>query len=251
MEYNFNTWTEPTPTDPPSIPGPFYYPDLSGNGYNLDDNMGVSYGAGDGPAGDSGGNCLHLYDVNTYFGINTSVNDSNFEWNTAGTISLFFCMKIMDIPPSNEFFPLISNYALTFPYWNIYLKFSPALDSIAAGFSLIYEEVNSTGIVFSVVSSKMSVDYGWHTYAITLNRSTGTGIFYLDAVESSQKAWDTTKNIDVQAYQHEIILYGAGNIPDYGNLTSRPPVPLRFDGTEFYDNILSLGDIQTLHANYM
>lgn len=250
MEYNFNTWTTPVPTDPPTIPGASYYPDLSGNAYNLDDNRGNSFQAGDGPAGDAGGQCLHLYTLNTYFGINTSVADSAFNWGTTGNLSIFFCMKIMDIPPITGFFPIIHNFALNSPYWNIYLDFSSAHDNTKARPALIYEEVGSFDVVLKASSNRMSVDYTWHTYAVTVNRSTGTAIYYLDAEEQNQRTWDTALNTNIEAEQHEITLFGTNSEPNSGHLISVPPVALRFDGLEFYDNILSLGDIQALHASY-
>ncbi len=251
MEYNFNSWTIPTPPVTPATPDPPYYPDLSGNAYHLNDNRGNSMAAGDGPAGDAAGNCIDATNLNTYFGANSSINDSNFDWNTGGTFSVFWCMRIMEIPPvTGGFFPVVTNYANTYPFWNVYVDFSGAHNEDSAKIILVYEEVGPTGVTLRLASQRLSVDYLWHTFAITVDRDNGTAEFYWDAVEQNERTWDTAVNIDVVSQQHEIVYFGTNLRPDFGHLTDNPPARLRFDGTEFYDNILSLGDIQTLHAKY-
>jgi hypothetical protein len=250
MEYNFNNWIIPPNPNPAAVPNPPYYPDLSGNNYHLNDSYGNSLQAGDGPAGDAAGNCINAVNLNTYFGANSTIGDSNFDWGLTGSFSVFWCMRIMQISGFSEIYPIVTNFANTYPFWNVFIELSGTQTENASRLSLAYEEVGPRGVALEAKSQLLTPNYGWHTYAVTVNRQNGVASFYLDAVKQNERSWNTTNNVLVQSEQHEITFFGSNLIADYGHLSSAPPVNLRFDGTEFYDNILSLSDIQTLHAKY-
>lgn len=251
MEYNFNNWVIPAIPDPAAIPDPPYYPDLSGNNYHLNDSYGNSSQAGDGPAGDAAGNCIYATRLNTYFGANSTIGDSNFDFGLIGAFSVFWCMRIMEVPGVDNFYPIVTNFANTYPFWNVYTEFLGTHTESTAKVLLAYEEVGLRGIKVQTKSQLITSDYNWHTYAVTVDRQNGVSKFYLDSVEQNKRSWNTTSNILIESEQHEITFFGANLIADYGHLSNDPPVNLRFDGTEFYNNVLSLSDIQTLHAKYM
>lgn len=250
MEYNFNTWVIPPTPSPAAIPDPSYYPDLSGNDYHLDDSYGNSLQAGDGPPGDSGGNCINAVNLNTYFGANSTINDPNFDWGLIGSFSVFWCMRVIQIPGVSGFYPVVTNFANTFPFWDIYIGFSGTHTISNNRLTLAYEEVGPRNISVHTESLRLTPDYDWHTYAVTVDRQNGIAEFYSDAVKQSERQWNTESNILVKAEQHEITFFGSNLVADHGHLSNNPPVNLRFDGTEFYDNILSLADIQALQAKY-
>lgn len=250
MEFNFNTWVIPPIPDPPAIVYP-YYPDLSGNNYHLNHNYGNSFQAGDGPPNDSSGYCINASNYNTFFGSINTIDDSNFDWGLLGTFSVFWCMKLVEIHPFSGYFSIISNYANSYPFWNVFVNFTGSPDESYARASISYEEVDVSGIQVQVSSKRLTFDYSWHTYCITVDRTNGTSTYYMDAVEQSTRSWDVLKNINVLSDQHEIFIFGSSAIADYGHLSNGYPINVRFDGTEVYDEILDIGDIQTLHSKYM
>lgn len=249
MEYDFNSWTVDNNYFETGQPG-MYYSDSSGNDYKLDDNYGNSWEAGDGPPGDTGGNCVQTYTSNTYFGARSSTGDSNFDFGLTGAFSAFWCMKIMDTSSENTVYPIINNYANSNPFWNIYARFSAVSNLSAVRLNLIYEEVSNKKVENRQGSLQISADNDWHTYAVLVNRTAGSISFYQDNVSKGSRSWIISKNINIRSQDHQITFFGSGLSADNGNLTNKPPLLIRFDGMEFYNGILSVGELSALQTKY-
>ena len=251
MEYNFNTWDTPEVPETPEIPGPFYYPDLSGNGYHLDDNYGKSFQIPEGPPGNPTGGCVLANGMNTYFGSNATVSDENFNFGTNGSFSVFWCMQLPKGLEFSENYPILANFVLAFPFLNLYLSFSGSPSQVRNRILIGYQEVNPSQIPLNILMKPYVVNNEWHTYCSVVDRTNGTINTYIDAAFFDAKSWDISKNTNLIAKNHEITLFGSNVSPRIGFLGNNPPVPMKFGGFELYDEVLGSSVIQALHTKYM